>query len=344
MSLYAERPFGLRRAAESCYAVRMKTLRRIATRAVIAVVIALSVCEVGLRVMAANATAAQPQTVIQYSYHYAHSPYWSDAFAHGFHRVFSKGVPNPDNQISLGTVSVPGYTIVNNERLTTDQPTTYTKTVWLFGSSSVWGAYVADGWTIASYLQREFNRRGIPWRVRNMAEPGINITLEYYWLTQSDVQPGDLVIFIDGGVDMYYTVDDAFKQWKADSAACKLQGATGLALATLWCNQQQFIDTPQDYIDSAIASDFPHYWRDVDKARAWTAKHGAEFVHYMQPTTYDSWAALYAKLGRGDVLLTVDRAYHYDDLHYDDAGHAALAAQIAGRLTFCDTIMDDLPG
>lgn len=310
-----------------------RRLVRLLRSAAIALVLALVLCEIGLRALRSGppTNAAPTAKIIPYSYHYAHSPYWSDAFAHGFHQIFSKGVPNLDNEISLGTVSATGYTIINNERVTTDQPVRFARTVWLYGSSSIWGAYVADGWTIASYLQREYNRRGIPWRVRNMAQPGINSTLEYYWLTQSDVRAGDLVLFIDGGVEMYYTVDYAYKLWKGDAISCKLREYS--ALATYLCEQYRFDDTPQGYIDAAIKTEFAHYWRDIDKAKAWAAKRGAGFVHFMQPTTYDQWSTLYRQLSRGDIWLTVNRTYHIDDLHYDDDGHASLAAQIAAVVT-----------
>ena len=79
-------------------------------------------------------------------------------------------------------------------------------TIWIFGSSNLWGFLVHDGETIASQLARKYEEAGRRVCVRNYAQPGYASTQELIalMLALKRVQKKpDMVIFYDGVIDSY---------------------------------------------------------------------------------------------------------------------------------------------
>lgn len=325
-----------------------RRLKRFARAALVSIFIAMFVCEIGLRIAVAHAPNMQPDltmTRLRSSGtmpQYAHSPYWSVDFAKTLDQFFDAHmrIMNDDMQWATKDTHMLGYTIINDERLTTDQPAYFERDVWLYGSSTVWGAYVADGWTISSYLQREFNRRGIPWRVHNMGQGGINITLEYYWLTKTNVHSGDIIIFIDGAVDLKNTLEESAKEWADSILPCRVAQNISVLLLNLWCEMVTWKDSPWnapiEFVTSRMQINFARYWNIVQNARDYAQKHEAKFWHFMQPTANLPYPELYEHLRSGDPLLVIAPEDYFDFLHYDDDGHEKIARQIADiiALTF----------
>lgn len=319
--------------------VAMKTLRRIAIRLFIALLIALATCEIGLRFViasrpaaAANAPHGNMQMEARLSGtmpQYAHSPYWSREFVEALGTVLDQRYFNDDMQYEIYDLALPGYTIRNSIRHTTDQPVIYSRTVWLFGSSSVWGAFVDDGHTIASYLQRDIPNV----RVVNVGQPSLDITLERYWLERSAVQPGDVVVFIDGIVDLEDMLRTAVKGWHSATLSCQIGERFGLVVAQALCMTQTSGAIPEGFIQQAKAVEFERYWSNTARAQAFSEKRGATFYHFMQPIPplqfHYSYLDLYPEMFRSDSVLTISAADFFDEMHYDDDGHAAIAAQIA---------------
>ena len=82
------------------------------------------------------------------------------------------------------------------------------RTLWLFGNSTLGDGYVPDEWTIAAQLARQSG-----WTVVVTSMGGQGALWELSQLKQSAVRLGDKVVFYDGGPDASY----AF--WKARDAA-----------------------------------------------------------------------------------------------------------------------------
>ena len=78
------------------------------------------------------------------------------------------------------------------------------KRVLLFGGSTLFSQEVPDKFTIASFLQRELNEKGI--MVKNYGLPGMNSRQQYEILKNIDVKKNDLIIFYHGVNDVYYNV------------------------------------------------------------------------------------------------------------------------------------------
>lgn len=63
------------------------------------------------------------------------------------------------------------YNVTDGERRTCDQPEKYDQTIYFVGPCFVWGHYVADKYTIESFLQKQLNETGYRIRVVNYGSP-----------------------------------------------------------------------------------------------------------------------------------------------------------------------------
>lgn len=80
------------------------------------------------------------------------------------------------------------------------------KTIWAFGSSTLWGTGVMDDQTIPSILSREYSRSIGPVCVTNFSEAGWMSTQNLIQLElalKEAAHPPDLVVFLDGYADVF---------------------------------------------------------------------------------------------------------------------------------------------
>lgn len=83
--------------------------------------------------------------------------------------------------------------VKNGERRTTDQPEDYTRTIFFFGPCLVIGAYVADEYTIESYLQRMINKAGYKVKVVNCGCWGGNVATVGRMISTL-IREGDVIV------------------------------------------------------------------------------------------------------------------------------------------------------
>lgn len=311
----------------------MKTLRRFTIALSITLVVTLVFCEAGLRLVRANAPSGDTVDRLLISARsdphnrwYKHSAYWSPEFVQNAAKMDARYIENKDGVFQYIDTAIAGYTERNGERLTTDQPATFTRQVWLYGNSASWGAFVGDSGTVSSALQREFNAHGLLWRSRNMAQASITIPIEYYWLTKSDIKPGDIVIFLDG-VEYGFVQQEAQVAWQDSLSACQLEKHVSLLVISTWCSTDMQGIVPQGIFKPIFDKESADYRRMVNKAKLYAQSQGAAFYHFLQPkTNLDSdW---YKRLADGDPILMISPDEFFDTVHFDDDGSAEIAAQI----------------
>ena len=106
-------------------------------------------------------------------------PYYSaDYFSENFineSRYFVRG--DLKDVIELEDYKGNFFNVLNGFRFTTDTPLSHKKRVLLFGGSTLFSQEVPDKFTIASFLQRELNEKGI--MVKNYGLPGMNSRQQY---------------------------------------------------------------------------------------------------------------------------------------------------------------------
>lgn len=92
--------------------------------------------------------------------------------------------------------------VENGIRETCFLPQKFKNTIYVLGASYVYGSRVADEHTICSFLQHRLNEvsPGM-WRVQNHGIPGVRYPNCWLQILSLDLQPGDVVILIDKGLD-----------------------------------------------------------------------------------------------------------------------------------------------
>lgn len=185
------------------------------------------------------------------------------------------------------------YHVDHGLRRTIGQPVIFRHTIWLFGNSAVFDAYVADRDTIAARLQADLPNI----RVVNMGINGVTAAQEYLYLRQTPVQPGDIVIFMDGVEEL--------------NRPCS---SPRLAFIQVLCNTLTNQYPPQN-----IAK-----WQKVeDETRRYARLRGAMFIHLIQ-ATYNNVLAAFP----GKHLYLPDGGFVDSCCHLNANGDRLVADQI----------------
>lgn len=253
-----------------------------------------------------------------------------------------------------GLTFVPDYhgvyfNVQDHRRVTTDRTNQALHTLWLFGSSAVFGTFVADRDTLASALQRDI---GQSYRVVNTGMPAAVVSKELRLLKQTAIQSGDLVIFYDGSQDIFAPYFSAVNLVKPPFY-CKAQSWS--LLVRVLCSQPvTIVPSPE-----MVRQNYEQYVTTVNEAKAYTLAHGARWLHILQPTIYsqlprpdeiplwDNMQATYDVVSPQfqampdvldlthslDKLRRDETGIYRDVVHIDARGNAVIARAIADIIT-----------
>jgi hypothetical protein len=192
-------------------------------------------------------------------------------------------------------------------RVTTDLPQRPTRRVLLFGGSTLFGQEVPDSLTIASYLQRMLNARGVRWQVMNFGLVGMNAAQQTRILARVVPRQGDIVVFYHGVNDIYYSVFGGYLEgWVGGVPAFRPVQKLGGLHKILHAWHQRLKDysyTAQVALDiyqrgqPTTVTDPAELARNIELAQAQfreavtaaariAGAAGAEFVHFLQPQIF----------------------------------------------------------
>jgi len=218
--------------------------------------------------------------------------------------MMDRGSLTPDGYFKFSEYSGHFYSISGNRRATAGQPLRYRRTIWVFGNSEAFGIYVPDALTMPSRLQRIINGAGLAWRVENVAGPGDPIAGELALMRSLSIQPGDLVIFDDGGIDLRggNCTDRTF------------------ALAQIVCHIW--------YLHGGNSGALADFQRIAARAESYAHSKGATFIHFLQPSPDDDYY-----LNARGIRLAVPFSMMEDSFHLTAEGEALEASEIFGYLT-----------
>src|SRR5712692_8905931 len=206
---------------------------------------------------------------------YKNSPYWSPDFMKALHYgdAYHSGPENLE------------------ARLTVSQPSNPVNTVWIFGSSTVFGQGVPDQYTLPSELQYLFND-AFPgkYRVVNLGLAGAYNSVWKRKLEQVQVQfrSGDIVIFYGGVFDSGSVFDVAYNRQQVRGALiCSSIWAKKSALVTVLCDWYH-AQSPRELDDPAyLKSQFLAWQHDYEtmliEAGTLARQHHAAFFHILEP-------------------------------------------------------------
>ena len=222
--------------------------------------------------------------------------------------------------------SCDGVTIQDGLRLTVDSPANPSKTIHVFGGSTVFGTGAEDQETIPSYIQKLLNRNGVLAAVKNHGFMTLVASQQVAALKAEDLQKGDVVLFYDGGNDAFnsfiygspegtiigynrnnklaFALVKARHYLQSNSALYRSLGGLKASLSgkntpsASACAGQPDLGKQSSYIN--------HYFSVLDEAKSYSESKGAEFVHVFQPILGSSNGLSADKRDRTMKLLGVD--------------------------------------
>ena len=225
-----------------------------------------------------------------------------------------------------GDFSCDGVTIQDGLRLTVDSPVNPSKTIHIFGGSTVFGTGSSDSETIPSYIQKILNDRGFNVAVKNYGFMTLVASQQLAALKEADLKAGDIVLFYDGGNDAFnsfvygspegtiigynrnnkfaFALVKARHYLQSNSALYRVLGALKADIsgknspANAQCS-----DIPDD---SSQDSYINHYFGVLAGSKSYAKSKGAQFFHSFQPILGSSNGLSTTESSRVLELLNVD--------------------------------------
>ena len=222
--------------------------------------------------------------------------------------------------------SCDGITIQDGLRLTVDSPVNPSKTIHVFGGSTVFGTGSKDGETIPSYIQKILNSNGLNVAVKNYGFMTLVASQQLAALKAANLRIGDIVLFYDGGNDAFnsfvygspegtiigYNRNNriAFALVKArhylqlNSALYRSLGALKADISGK--NSPSDAQCSEIPNDSSQDSYVNHYFGVLADAKSYAKSKGAQFFHSFQPILGSSNGLSKDESSRLLELLNVD--------------------------------------
>ena len=197
-------------------------------------------------------------------------------------------------------------TIRNGLRTTTDLIESAPSRIMFFGGSTMWGVGSADRNTIPSLIQRRLGHNTRMYGVYNYGFTSVVIRQQLRLLKSLPVNKGDIVIFYDGGNDVWNSV-------VYGNAEGGIIGYNDANYAKIFINRAKFylsthssvyevlghlrnkgassaacIDLSEEVLISRAMKGFEVYQRSIEEAKKYVENGGGHFLHFLQPSLVSS--------------------------------------------------------
>jgi hypothetical protein len=237
-------------------------------------------------------------------------------------------------------VNLSAIHVSHHARVTDGNPN---PTIYLFGNSAIFGSFVPDTQSPNAQIHHLTGQR-----VVNFGTDSETISVSTARLMNTPLKPGDIVIFMDGSIDLNGLYPEA--------AWCNIQ----IGIVQLLC-----LYTDRTLDRAALTAHIAAIKESIAQARQYAAQQSVQFLHIWQPimlnpTTpaenalraklwaygqggYVSGEAPYAELRTADPLaLDLSSPWHggdwtdyvIDGTHFTDKGNQIIAQAIVDHLDF----------
>jgi hypothetical protein len=194
----------------------------------------------------------------------------------------------------LGNDDVAGtyINIVRGFRVTTDVPRDPERRLLLFGASVVANFQVPDNLTVASQLQRLFNEHTrTRWEVRNLGRQGSTVRQQLDLLKATPLQPNDVVVFYDGGMDIDMQVfRGALRPTWLQRTLMKLHDKFGDRCAAaevaldIYSHQPPPTVTNHQILEQNVSRMVDGFEKTLKEAAVLVTSQGGIFAHFLNPS------------------------------------------------------------
>ncbi len=233
---------------------------------------------------------------------YSNSPYFNaDFIRESTHGERSK---LDDNVRRLINFEGEYINVIDGHRRTAFVPESAANTVYIYGASTIYSQEVPDEYTIPSIIQRKINEITTRYKVVNYGVASMNVEQQLYFLRETKLKEGDIVIFFDGGCDIlhnvYYARKHGINKKSEPSSGTKdilessilpiLEKARLANFAALL----KYIKTSSpplnmrntDEINARAIKAANSFANNIRLAHQYSSTAGADFYHFLQPSIF----------------------------------------------------------
>jgi len=223
-------------------------------------------------------------------------------------------VTNDEDLVSITDCKGESLNVRDGRRVTVGGPPNPVGRILMFGGSTIFGLYDADEFTIPSLLQASVNSRGLNYEVLNFGVPGIRAIHQLAKLQTIDLKPSDIVVFYDGGNDVWKIYEDVRNSHAARTPRRQvrelletIEARSKVLFNAFLSDRLMYID--RDSVVSESREQIGNVWlAPVDAAQSLTRAKGARFFHVLQPILFTS-AHSGARGSMGDDIAAVYTAF-----------------------------------
>jgi hypothetical protein len=237
---------------------------------------------------------------------YANSAYYSLVFLSEQSKAVRSLYLDQDGELTSGFHGE-WYNFDDGIRRTTGQPSQAMHTVYVFGNSTMLSLEVPDEFTIASQLQARFNAIfGSEYRVINLGRSAYFAGRELHLVQKTPLQPGDIVIFYDGIVDVGLGVNESPPE-TLPLQVCQwlIEKMPNLSLGKIYCLLTPGDDPTTDPVrwanDGQIVGSA--YAKSILATQHYLANKRVQFYHFLQPNILSKSLSAYEQQIAGNPLL-----------------------------------------
>ena len=182
--------------------------------------------------------------------------------------------------------------VINNQRVTINEPGNYLRKIYLFGGSTVYNGEVPDNFTIASQLA-SLGANNFSYEVVNMGATSIHSAQQFGRLkAEINVNDGDAIIFYDGVNDVLqriiYDNHEGYMigEPKKESFWIKQLRSKSKYSSILFIFYSKIIENTKETPSTLIKTSVDNYVNTLVVVNEYVKSQGASFYHFLQPTLF----------------------------------------------------------
>jgi hypothetical protein len=188
-------------------------------------------------------------------------------------------------------------TVVNGVRKTYYQDKIFSRKIYFYGGSVLWGTGSSDAYTISSLFQKIANENNKNITAVNKGFSSLVISQQMTFLKLDNIKKGDIVVFFDGQNDIWqgavyqnpygniigYNQNNKFSIFFNDFKFFLIRHSNTYQLLTKLKNKEN-VCKKIEVNENQLEESFNFYVSKILEAKSYTESKGAKFYHFFQPT------------------------------------------------------------
>ena len=233
---------------------------------------------------------------------YSDSPYFNADFIH----ESANGARSKFDDKVRRLINFEGkyINVIDGHRRTAFVPENAKNTVYIYGASTIYSLEVPDEYTIPSIVQRKVNEITTKYKVVNYGVSSMNSEQQLYFLHETRLKEGDIVIFVDGGCDIIYNVYNGYEHGlnintlqnseKTDILESQILPVLEKVKLINFAKLLKYIKQKSPPLNMRNAEEVnaraikasENFANNIQLAHQYSKMSGADFYHFLQPSIF----------------------------------------------------------